>query len=195
MPKPRWRRNKRRAVSPIIATILLVAITVVLAAVLYILISGLGSTGSKPYDLGLGQGTPSQVNTGTTAAPVMSYYDTFSLSATSGLTTSLFGLKITNASGSAVGTVAVPTACGVTDAASVCLAAGTGWAWYAILETSTGNVAATFTGSAWSSATSPVTVTSAYSIVIVSASQLAGTGSTLSSFGTTSSAVSGSTTM
>jgi hypothetical protein len=31
--------------------------------------------------------------------------------------------------------------------------------------------------------------------VIVSASQLAGTGSTLSSFGTTSSAVSGSTTM
>jgi flagellin-like protein len=38
----RWRRNKgRRGVSPIIATILLVAITVVLAAVLYILISGL----------------------------------------------------------------------------------------------------------------------------------------------------------
>ncbi|MGI0151302.1 MAG: archaellin/type IV pilin N-terminal domain-containing protein [Thermoplasmata archaeon] len=36
-----WRRNKKRAVSPIIATILLVAITVVLAAVLYILISGL----------------------------------------------------------------------------------------------------------------------------------------------------------
>lgn len=192
MPKPRWRRNKRRAVSPIIATILLVAITVVLAAVLYILISGLGSTGSKPYDLGLGQGTPSQ----TTVSGKTSYYDTFSLSATSGLTTSLFGLKITNASGSAVGTVAaVPTACGVTDAASVCLAAGTGWAWYAILETSTGNVAATFTGSAWSSGTSPVTVTSAYSIVIVSASQLAGTGSTLSSFGTTSSAVSGSTTM
>jgi flagellin-like protein len=33
-----WRRKNRRAVSPIIATILLVAITVVLAAVLYILI-------------------------------------------------------------------------------------------------------------------------------------------------------------
>lgn len=37
----RWRPKKKRGVSPIIATILLVAITVVLAAVLYILISGL----------------------------------------------------------------------------------------------------------------------------------------------------------
>ncbi len=36
----RWRRE--RAVSPIVATILLVAITVVLAAVLYVLISGVG---------------------------------------------------------------------------------------------------------------------------------------------------------
>jgi len=34
-----WRRKNRRGVSPIIATILLVAITVVLAAVLYVLIS------------------------------------------------------------------------------------------------------------------------------------------------------------
>ncbi|MCI4349410.1 MAG: type IV pilin [Thermoplasmata archaeon] len=37
----RWRTNGKRGVSPIIATILLVAITVVLAAVLYVLISGL----------------------------------------------------------------------------------------------------------------------------------------------------------
>lgn len=36
-----WRKARKRAVSPIIATILLVAITVVLAAVLYVLISGL----------------------------------------------------------------------------------------------------------------------------------------------------------
>lgn len=40
-PKRRWRQKGKRGVSPIIATILLVAITVVLAAVLYILISGL----------------------------------------------------------------------------------------------------------------------------------------------------------
>ena len=37
----RWRRANKKGVSPIIATILLVAITVVLAAVLYVLISGL----------------------------------------------------------------------------------------------------------------------------------------------------------
>jgi flagellin-like protein len=36
-----WRRSRKKGVSPIIATILLVAITVVLAAVLYVLISGL----------------------------------------------------------------------------------------------------------------------------------------------------------
>ena len=41
-----WRRKNRRAVSPIIATILLVAITVVLAAVLYILISQYTKGGS-----------------------------------------------------------------------------------------------------------------------------------------------------
>lgn len=37
----RWRKARKRGVSPIIATILLVAITVVLAAVLYVLISNL----------------------------------------------------------------------------------------------------------------------------------------------------------
>ena len=46
-----WRRKAKRGVSPIIATILLVAITVVLAAVLYILISGLVG-GGNPVPLG-----------------------------------------------------------------------------------------------------------------------------------------------
>ena len=44
-----WRKARKRGVSPIIATILLVAITVVLAAVLYVLISGLTKgPGSAP---------------------------------------------------------------------------------------------------------------------------------------------------
>src|SRR5579875_3641112 len=92
----RWRKTGKRAVSPIIATILLVAITVVLAAVLYILVSGLGSTGSKPYSLGLGSGNAASAGSGSTLV----YYDNFSVAPTSGLTTSLFGLKITNPSGS-----------------------------------------------------------------------------------------------
>jgi flagellin-like protein len=55
-----WRKARKRGVSPIIATILLVAITVVLAAVLYVLISGLtsGGVGSKPIGGAFNAGNP-----------------------------------------------------------------------------------------------------------------------------------------
>jgi flagellin-like protein len=57
----RWRKQGKRGVSPIIATILLVAITVVLAAVLYILISGLTKgPGSTPLSTALALGSPSE---------------------------------------------------------------------------------------------------------------------------------------
>jgi len=58
----RWRQKGARGVSPIIATILLVAITVVLAAVLYILISGLTKgPGNTPIGTALGLGSPTLV--------------------------------------------------------------------------------------------------------------------------------------
>jgi len=54
-----WRKAQKRAVSPIIATILLVAITVVLAAVLYVLISGLThGPGSTPIGSAFAAGNP-----------------------------------------------------------------------------------------------------------------------------------------
>ena len=54
-----WRKAQKRGVSPIIATILLVAITVVLAAVLYVLISGLThGPGSTPIGSAFSTGTP-----------------------------------------------------------------------------------------------------------------------------------------
>jgi len=54
-----WRKARKRGVSPIIATILLVAITVVLAAVLYVLISGLThGTGAAPLGTNFSWGTP-----------------------------------------------------------------------------------------------------------------------------------------
>ncbi|MFI5417839.1 MAG: archaellin/type IV pilin N-terminal domain-containing protein [Candidatus Lutacidiplasmatales archaeon] len=62
---PRWRKKGRRGVSPIIATILLVAITVVLAAVLYILISGLTKgPGNTPIGtaLAVGKAVPNGAN-------------------------------------------------------------------------------------------------------------------------------------
>jgi flagellin-like protein len=62
----RWRKKSKRGVSPIIATILLVAITVVLAAVLYILISGLTKgPGNTPLGTALALGTPAEAAKGT----------------------------------------------------------------------------------------------------------------------------------
>jgi len=65
-----WRKARKRGVSPIIATILLVAITVVLAAVLYVLISGLtsGGVGSKPIGSAFNAGNPVLSQSGTGAA-------------------------------------------------------------------------------------------------------------------------------
>jgi len=174
MPTPRWRRGKRRAVSPIIATILLVAITVVLAAVLYILISGLGSTGSKPYQLSFGSGTPS--------SHAGAFYDNFTMVPTSGLTTGIFGLKITTPAGSPV---AVGTGSGLT--------APTSGSWYAVITNASGAVLSTYTSAGWT--VTSVTVSSSQTLVIVSAVQLAGTGDSLSAFGTGSSSVSGSINM
>ncbi len=196
MPTPRWRRGKRRAVSPIIATILLVAITVVLAAVLYILISGLGSTGSKPYQIGFGSGTPSQT-TNTATPPITTFYDSFSVSTTSGLTTTLFGLKITNATGTPIpgASSAITSVCAVGGPLSACIYTGLSYTWYAALESTTGNVVAVFTPatSSWTSPT--VTISSADTVVVISGGLLAGTSSTLSAYGTGSSSVSGSATM
>jgi len=64
-PKRSWRKARKRGVSPIIATILLVAITVVLAAVLYVLISGLThGVGSAQLSTAFGW-DPSVNDTGT----------------------------------------------------------------------------------------------------------------------------------
>ncbi len=65
-----WRKAKKRGVSPIIATILLVAITVVLAAVLYVLISGLThGPGNAPLGTTYGFGSATQQTSPATGAP------------------------------------------------------------------------------------------------------------------------------
>src|SRR6267143_3730409 len=81
-------RKDEGAVSPVIATILMVAITVVLAAVLYVMVSGLLSpTGSGPRAIGV---APSRSGDGT------NWTLTFT-SVPSGLTTA--GTKLTIISG------------------------------------------------------------------------------------------------
>jgi flagellin-like protein len=65
-----WRKARKRGVSPIIATILLVAITVVLAAVLYVLISGLThGPGSAPLGTNFGWGAGTAQTNATSASP------------------------------------------------------------------------------------------------------------------------------
>ena len=185
----RWRKAKgKRGVSPIIATILLVAITVVLAAVLYILVSGyIGGTGSKPQTVGFAGETPSSC--GSTCFNV-----TFSVTASSGLTTSMFGLKITNTSGAAIapGTLAcTTTGCTVSPSTG-----NTGWV--AILFDSSGVAQGTYSSSSTSWVTkgnSVVTLSSSDTISILSNHPLAGSGATLSAFGVGGASVSGSTTL
>ena len=56
-------RRKEEGVSPVIATILMVAITVVLAAVLYVMVMGMASSGPAPdMPLGLNQQTKSETS-------------------------------------------------------------------------------------------------------------------------------------
>jgi flagellin-like protein len=96
--KGRWRKKGKRGVSPIIATILLVAITVVLAAVLYILISGLTKgPGNTPLGTALAMAAPNEGTAGT------GHWYNFSVqSAGGGLTLGSIQLQIQTPSGGIV---------------------------------------------------------------------------------------------
>ena len=185
----RWRRAKgKRGVSPIIATILLVAITVVLAAVLYILVSGyIGGTGAKPQTIDFAGETPSSC--GSTC-----YNATFTVTASNGLSTSMFGLKVTSASGSVVGN-AKSIACTTSGCTLTCTAGSPCWAAY--LFDSSGSLEATYVGGTWTygSGVSTVNVVSSDTLAIISTVPLAGSGDTFSAFGTGGASVSGSTTL
>jgi len=194
----RWRARARRrrnprGVSPIIATILLVAITVVLAAVLYVLVSGLTRTGvSTPYELGMGWLSSS--GTGT------NYTEVLSVAPTSGLATALFGLKVVTAGGTTmtVGTIATtcypkPTPAAPQSACTTGVATG----WFALLINPSGFLSAiygknaTTTNVQWNyaSGTTTVALSGGYQLWLVSQASLSG--NVIAAFGTGTSSVSG----
>lgn len=186
------RRKSKRGVSPIIATILLVAITVVLAAVLYVLVSGLTRTGaSTPYELGMSPS--SNGGSGTT------YTDVIALSPTTGLTTSAFGLKVTTPSATTYTLAAAVAGTGCWSTAGTGLPAdctGVSGDWYAVLVSpQTGDVLATYTTAGWAYTTGVTTIalTNGYTLWVVTSIQVAGNSYTLSAYSTGSSSVSGST--
>jgi len=89
----RLRRRNDRGVSPIIATILLVAITVVLAAVLYVLVAGLTKSGvSTPYALEM-------TSTGPISNVGNNWTETIAIAPTPGLTTAMVQLSVLNITG------------------------------------------------------------------------------------------------
>jgi flagellin-like protein len=182
-------RRSKRGVSPIIATILLVAITVVLAAVLYVLVSGLTRTGaSTPYELGMSE--TSATGSGT------AYTIILAISPTSGLTTSLVGLKIVSVGGSTLTVGAAPAACKAYVAPSSCATVSSGW--YVVLVGSNGTVFATYGSAGWggyATGTTAVALNGGFQMWIESQSQYAGVGNTISAFGTGTSSVSGSATL
>lgn len=183
----RWRKNRKRGVSPIIATILLVAITVVLAAVLYVLIAGLTHTGaSTPYTIGMQ--APSQTSP---AAGV--YWNSITISPQTGVTTAMFGLALSTSTNLPIAVGAAPTTTCKGGAAwtSANCGAPTSGTWYAVLYgTANSTVANVFSSNAWTGST--VGLTSAQTLVVVSGAALAGSLDVLSCTSAGSSVVTGS---
>ena len=109
----RWRKKGNRGVSPIIATILLVAITVVLAAVLYILISGLTKgPGSTPIGSAFSIGTINEQSAGANF-----YYNSTVQTASPGMTWSNMIFQVQTSGGSVLATA---TSITVTNGAGTC---------------------------------------------------------------------------
>ena len=194
----RWRarvrrRRNGRGVSPIIATILLVAITVVLAAVLYVLVSGLTRTGvSTPYELGMGW--LSSAGTGT------NYTEVLSVAPTSGLTTSAFGLKIVTPGGTSMTAGTMAAACHpdatLTAPQASCTVGVTG-GWFALLINPSGYLTASYGKNTtsgtlqwnYASGTTTIALSGGYQLWLVSQASLSG--NTIAAYGTGTSSVSG----
>jgi len=201
----RWRKARKRGVSPIIATILLVAITVVLAAVLYVLVSGLTRSGaSTPYSLQMATVTGSATGSGA------NWFDPMALIPTAGLTTSMFGLTITGPSQAVYGlsTAVGGTGCTLSaghaapaswaTGATGCNGPATASTWYGVLVASNNSIMGLYLNAAgvgtWTYADglSTIALTSSYTLFVVSSTQLTGLDYTISAFTTGTSSVSGS---
>jgi len=182
----RWRKSRKRGVSPIIATILLVAITVVLAAVLYVLVAGLTHTStSTPLSIQMSNPTPSNPASGI-------YWEAITLNPTSGLTTSMFtfGFQTISKTGISVGT-APTTTCKATATFSATTCTAPTGNWYTVLVyLSNTTVANVYSNGAWTGST--VSVTAGLQLVFVSGASYAGTGDLLSAIPASSQSVSGS---
>lgn len=175
VPKDRWRahvQGRTHAVSPIIATILLLAITVVLAAVLYILVSGVFSpidhSPRNPIAIAVTESWKGSCTAGTSAL----YEYTFGVDATtSPITTQQVGLEVVNSSNNIV-----PLGRAATPSTGTCPMAPTsgGHQWVAVLEGSSSPCLAFWdstSGGTWSACSGgphlPQTLNQGQTIVVI----------------------------
>jgi flagellin-like protein len=180
----RWRKNRKRGVSPIIATILLVAITVVLAAVLYVLISGLtGSTAAAP--IALAPAVTSSGGSGTT------WYVAVGIAPSATVATTQFGLRVTNTTTTEAASTAVGGAGCTVGAAYTGGTTCTGVTakWYVVLTNATGNIVGIYLSSGWKQSVS--ISGGSFTLNVISAVQYDGQGFALTAYGTGSASISG----
>ena len=179
----------------VIVVVVVVAATLIPAAILYVLVSGVSRSGSSStYELGL-----SVVSDNFSTGPPATGYVTLALGAPLGLVTSLFGLRISNAStGVERPTVEPSPGCvyGVRPSLAYCPSNGVGW--YAVLEGQDGAVLATYGASAWSHfapGVSVVPLTNFDHLLVVSDSNYTSAGLTIQAFGTGAVSVVGTATL
>ncbi len=183
-----------RGVSPIIATILLVAITVVLAAVLYILVVGITATSKPTANVGLVFDKQLTCPNAAATPATFNVYEVTVASSTQTITTADFGLKIVPAGSSN----AIAPGLGTTTNAGPCQVFPSSGAWVAVLQNSQGNALGWFDGSptnsgwnALGSNTLPLPLQDIASIVILGQGSLNLGQATLTLYGLNGETVSG----
>ncbi len=142
-----------------VATILLVAITVILASVLYILVASLGSGATDPRPISLEvtlQGSLSSTRGGAT-------WVNFSLDPSQPVTTSYFGLALVTSGGNYI-----PVGTGGCSSGSSSCSPGTGW--IAFLYNPQGTILNVWDSTGWSNST--LTILSSMTLGLVAAPSL-----------------------
>ena len=164
-------RHPGRGVSPIIATILLVAITVVLASVLYVVVSGLfgGSTGSRPIELGFGTPEIGRSLDGQTV------WVNFTVVTSSALTTAEFLLRLMTPQG--VGPLASTGIC--TNSVASC---SPGTTWIAFLVGPSGQLLNYMNAGGWENGTTTLNGATGLGFVAAESLGVVGSGSYLQAY-------------
>jgi len=191
-PPRRARQGLSTAAIVVIVVVVVLMVSVVPAAVLYVLVSGLSrSTGITPGSLG-----PTLNSTVGPVGTPPSYYVSVYLSPTPGLSTGEFGLEVSDSAGHAQSVIAASAHCvqGAGSSGPACVAGATGW--YAVLLGPTSKIVGTYSLSGghpvWTNlpaGSSAVALSSSDTLLIVSSLSFANDGYSLSAFGTGSTPV------